>query len=188
MTFDPNQTQWFYIRPKYRREAKVKQYFEEKHCEVFIPKHEVYRMVDGKRKTHIEPIVSGLVFVKTSYNQLKEEKKTMEILGLPFMLRMNTTNRKLPIIIPEKVMEDFIFVCQSHYSRNLEGVNMDKICKGDYVEIIDGEWRGVQGYYARPYKDKCVVVLIEGVGAVCTTYIRPELLKIIDKPAYEPAL
>ena len=56
----------------------------------------------------------------------------------------------------------------------------DNLEKNDYVEIISGRFAGVRGYYARPFKDKCVVCVVEGL-AVCTTYIPAYALKIIEK-------
>lgn len=180
--FDPTATCWFYIRPSYRRELKVQQHFQDKGVQTYVPMHEVYKEVEGKPRKVAVPLLSNFVFVRTDYNTLRREKKALEALGMPFMLRMDTMDRSHPIVIADKVMEDFIRICESGYSRSMEGVDINKIKKGDYVEVTDGPWKGVQGYYSRPWKDKCVVVLIEGVAAVCTTYIPPFALKVVESP------
>ncbi len=178
--FNANAEHWFYIRPNYRRELKVQEHFRALGVETYVPMHKVYKDVNGKPTKAEVPLLSNFVFVKTDYMTLRREKKTLEALGMPFMLRMDTMNRTHPIVIADKVMEDFIRICESGYSRSMEGVDMEKIKKGAYVEVTDGPWKGVQGYYARPWKDKCVVVLIEGVTAVCTTYIPPFALKVVE--------
>ena len=66
------------------------------------------------------------------------------------------------------------------FSRFVDGRYSDNLEKNDYVEIISGRFAGVRGYYARPFKDKCVVCVVEGL-AVCTTYIPAYALKIIEK-------
>ena len=72
------------------------------------------------------------------------------------------------------------FACNDQFSRFVDGRYSDNLEKNDYVEIISGRFAGVRGYYARPFKDKCVVCVVEGL-AVCTTYIPAYALKIIEK-------
>ena len=183
MAFNDKDIQWFYIKPMYKRDWKIKDYFDKKHCNTYIPMHEIYREIEGKPVKATVPLISSMLFVRTSWEMLKDEKMNLDALGMPFMLRMDSMHKSQPIVIPDNVMENFKRVCADEYSRYIDsGVKLDKIKKGNYVEVIDGKWKGLQGFYARPWKDKCVVVAIEGVCAVCTTYLPPAFLRIIDKP------
>ena len=112
--------------------------------ETYVPMHEVYKEVEGKPRKVAVPLLSNFVFVRTDYNTLRREKKALEALGMPFMLRMDTMDRSHPIVIADKVMEDFIRICESGYSRSMEGVDFNKIKKGDYVEVMDGPRRCTQ--------------------------------------------
>ena len=180
MEYSTKQTYWLYIRPKYRRELKVKDFLETQGIECFVPMQTVVRVIHGNEVKLDVPVMGNMVFVNTSYEKLLEAKKSLEALGIPFLLRMDSVDHSRPIIIPNKQMEDFIRVCNDQYSRFVDGRFAEGLEENDYVEIISGRFAGVRGYYARPFKDKCVVCIVEGL-AVCTTYIPTYALKIIEK-------
>jgi len=180
MEYSTRQSYWLYVRPNCRRELKVRDYFVNKGVECFVPMQKVVRVIHGEERQVDVPVMGNMVFVNISYERLLEAKKSLEALGVPMMLRMDSTDRTRPIIIPDKQMEDFIRVCNDQYSRFVDGRYAEGLQENDYVEIISGRFAGVRGYYARPFKDKCVVCIVEGL-AVCTTYIPPYALKIIEK-------
>lgn len=180
MEYSIKQAYWLYIRPHYRRELIVKDYLESQGMECFVPMQTVIRVIHGKEVQMDVPVIGNMVFVKTSYEKLLEAKKSLEALGAPFLLRMDATHHSRPVIVPDKQMEDFIRVCNDQYSRFVDGRYAEGLEENDYVEIMSGRFAGVRGYYARPFKDKCVVCIVEGL-AVCTTYIPAYALKIIEK-------
>ncbi len=180
MEYSVNQNYWLYVRPNCRRELKVRDYFVAKGLECFVPMQKVVRVIHGEEVKVDVPVMGNMVFVKTSYQNLLQEKRTLEALGIPMMLRMDTVDRTRPVIVPDKQMEDFIRVCEDQYSRFVDGRFSRDLKANDYVEVISGRFAGVRGYYARPFKDKCVVCIVEGL-AVCTTYIPAYALKIIEK-------
>ncbi|HEY9551707.1 MAG TPA: UpxY family transcription antiterminator [Prevotella sp.] len=181
MAFSSTETHWFLISPNYRRELKIKQYFELKGLECFIPMHHTYRMIAGEKRLMEVPVIANYLFVKSTYDYLKSEKQALELLGIPFKFKMDTMQRGQPLIIAPQLMENFIAVCQSRFSKFVDCDKQEDIKKGDLVEILSGPFAGIQGYYARPFKDKCVVVLIENIAAVCTTYIPQKALRVIKK-------
>ena len=180
MEYSAKEKYWLYVRPNCRRELKVRDYFVNKGVECFVPMQKVVRVIHGEEVKVDVPVMGNMVFVNTSYEQLLESKKALDALGYPVMLRMDTADRSRPIVIPEKQMEDFIRVCNDQYARFVDGRYAQDLEENDYVEIISGRFAGVRGYYARPFKDKCVVCVVEGL-AVCTTYIPAYALKIIEK-------
>jgi len=181
MEIDPKKQQWFAIRSDFKREQKLKQHLEDKGLQCFIPMHEVVRRRNGKVKTLREPVVYNLLFVRADYQTLKAEKQAQEGTDLPLYWRMERASaEKRPATIPDKVMDDFIAVCTNKYSEFVDISKMDKLTKGDYVEITDGIFRGVRGYYSRPIKQKCVAVIIEGLTAVCTSHIPRAFIRVIE--------
>ncbi|MBO1362871.1 UpxY family transcription antiterminator [Prevotella sp. A2931] len=181
MLFSNNEIHWFLLSPNYRRELKIKQYFESKGIACFVPMQHTYRIIAGKKRLVTVPVISNYLFVKSTYDRLKAEKQTLEQLDMPFKFRMDTMSHHQPIVISDRLMEDFITVCQNQHCKFVGYDKQADIKKGDLVEIVSGPFAGVQGYYARPFKDKCVVVLIENVAAVCTTYIPPKALRLVGK-------
>lgn len=180
MTFSSTETHWFLISPNYRRELKIKQHLESKGLKCFVPMQQTLRVIAGERRLVEVPVISNYLFVKSNYECLKAEKQTLKAIGMPFKFRMDTTDRSRPVVIADKLMDNFIKVCESRFVKYLGCDKQENIKKGDFVEIMSGPFAGIQGYYTRPFKDKCVVVLIENVAAACTTYIPPSALRLVD--------
>jgi len=181
MNIDADKEQWFALGSSYQREMKLKRYFDAKQVETFVPMHTVYKEKNGKPAKVEVPMIHDLIFVRSSFELLRTEKLTLQEMGTPFRWKMDTVKTNAPIVIPEHTMQDFISVCRNEYGTLLDQSKAEKLKKGDYVEVIDGPFKGVRGYYSRPMKHKCVVVLIEGVVAACTTYIPPYLLRKVEK-------
>lgn len=180
MDYNSKNKYWLYLRPNCRRELKVRDYFRQQGTECFVPMHRVVRIIHGEEVEMETPVMGNMVFVHTSYDQLLEHKNRLDALGIPVMLRMDAMYKGRPVVVPDKQMEDFIRVCEDRYSRLVDGRFAEGLTANDYVEVISGRFAGIRGYYARPYKDKCVVVVVEGL-AVCTTYIPPRALRILEK-------
>jgi transcription antitermination factor NusG len=51
--------------------------------------------------------------------------------------------------------------------------------------VTDGPFKGAEGHIKRIKRDRRLIVSIDGVVAVATTYIHPKFLKKVDMP--EPA-
>jgi len=181
MNIDIDKVQWFALGSSYQRELKLKRYFEAKGIECYVPMHSIYREKDGKPVEVEVPLIHDLLFVRSNYGLLRDHKVTLQEMGTPFRWKMDTVEVNRPIVIPEHTMQDFINVCRNEYSTLIDQSKIEKLKQGDYVEVIDGPFKGVRGYYSRPLKHRCVVVLIEGVAAACTTYIPPYLLRKIEK-------
>ena len=79
-------------------------------------------------------------------------------------------------------MEDFILVAGS-LDEQLVYLKPDEInlSKGDRVKIIEGPFKGVEGTFIRIKGDRRVVVAIEGLMAVATTFIHPSLIVPLNK-------
>jgi len=173
--------EWFYISPGLMRERKVQEYLEGKGMECFLPLTDKVVVRNGERKHYKVPYIHNMLFVRTDYNSLKQEKVTLAELGMPFAWKMLPGENK-PIVIPDKTMDDFIRVCEERNTIILENYDPEKLKEGDFVEIIDGPFKGVRGYYCRPLKKhKSVVVLIEGIAAVSTTYIPQYSVKKVSE-------
>lgn len=55
--------------------------------------------------------------------------------------------------------------------------------KGVHVRVIDGPFKGAEGYICRIKKNRRLIVALEGVCAIATSYIPQEFLQVIDRPA-----
>ena len=128
-------------------------------------------------------IISSLIFFKTTITKARELKK--ENMSL-FYLYMNA-GRTEPAIIPDKEMEVFVFVTSSS-DKGLEFLGDDKpeYHQGDRVRVIGGMFEGVEGHIKRIRKDRRLIVTLNGVAAVATSFIPPALLEKIPDSGSSP--
>ncbi len=88
---------------------------------------------------------------------------------------------KQPRVIPDKEMDSFILVT-SVRDMGLELLPKDTVeCKiGDHVRVIDGVFKGAEGYVKRIQGRKRLIVSIEGIAVVATSYIPRSFLEKIE--------
>ena len=96
---------------------------------------------------------------------------------MPIRFIMNREHCR-PVVIPDVQMRSFILVAGSHDEPILymEAAELNLV-KGQKVRITDGVFKGVIGEFVRIRHDRRVVVNIEGVMAVATTFIPPSLVE-----------
>lgn len=175
---DKLQMNWFAVRVSYSRELALKAVLDEKHIENFIPMRHEYITKNGKRTRKLVPAVHNLVFIHSTRQCIDELKEQLGI-KIPIRLIMNR-ERRSPIIIPDAQMRNFILVAGTYDEAVLyiDPVEL-YLVKGQKVRITGGVFEGVIGQFVRIRHDRRVVVSIEGVMAVATTYIHPSLVEPI---------
>lgn len=171
------QKQWFAIRVTYNREMKVKRELDQLKIENFLPM--TYRVVmRGERKIkELVPAIHNLIFVYISTEQLKEYKATT-ILPIRYIMDQE---HKSPLVIPDYQMRNFIAVA-GNINEQLIYLNPETIDlkKGDKVRITGGVFKGAEGHFIRIKGDRRLVVTINGLAAVATTFIQPTLIEKIE--------
>ena len=95
---------------------------------------------------------------------------------------MDKANRT-PIIVPEKEMENFIKVAGT-YDEKLIYLNPDPgdFAQGERVRIIGGAFAGAEGVFVRVKGDRRVLINVEGLVAVATTFVHPSMIEKISNP------
>ena len=88
--------------------------------------------------------------------------------------------KKIPLAIPEREMNIFMLVTSSG-EKGLEYFDTDnpKFYQGDHVKVIDGTFKGAEGYICRIKKNHRLIITVHGVCAVATSYIPQAFLKKI---------
>lgn len=176
----PFREYWFPIRVTYGRVLLLKKHLDAKDIKNFVPLIRKVKLVDDKPVIKFVPAINNYIFIFTTSARVQELKVEMEE-TIPIRFLYNPITKK-PQIIRKKEMEDFILVAgsldeQLVYLKPGE-VNLSK---GDKVKIIAGPFKGVEGTFIRIKGDRRVVVAIEGLMAVATTFIHPSLIVPIPK-------
>jgi len=165
---------WYAAKVKYQTERKMKAWLDEQAIENFIPFRKVLIERNGRKINKEKPIVPGLLFIKTNYQTaciLQVESRTKIV-----YLR-NFENHRL-LIVPDKQMQDFMFLLD--FSESAVQVENANLRKGDRVRVIKGDFAGIEGELIRIKGHKRVVVRLEGLFSLATTYIPSSFLEKIE--------
>ena len=172
---------WFAMSATFGRALKAKEFLESHSARCFIPmKYEV--VCDGKRgkKRRLVPAISNLLFVYTTRECIQALKS--EVSYLQYLTRPEGS-RRVPIVVPDRQMEQFITVCDS-YNEKLTYLNPSEINleKGTPVQILGGPFDGVEGTFVKieGVRNRRVVVQVPGIAAVVIADITHGCLKVLD--------
>ena len=154
----------------------LKAILDAENIENFIPMRYEYIMKSGKRVRKLLPAIHNLVFVYSTRKRIDTLKDRLES-SMPIRFIMNREHCR-PVVIPESQMRSFILVAGNCDEAVLyvEPAELHLV-KGQKVRITGGVFEGVIGEFVRIRHDRRVVVNIEGVMAVATTFIPPSLVE-----------
>ena len=131
------------------------------------------------------PMVTSLLFVHTPEERLKEIENALLADNLldkrGFIYK--SADRQSYAVIPEKQMSSFRLVT-SKGSTGLDFFSADDITRfkqGDKVRVKEGPFQGAEGYIKRFRRERRLLVGVEGIVAVATSFIPPELLEIVPE-------
>lgn len=170
---------WFAIRVTYHRELKVKEDLESRGITCFVPMQYRREERNGVMLKRLVPSVHNLIFVYIKPSDMAEYKKTSD---MPIRYIMNRETHK-PITVPTREMENFIKIAGT-FEEKLIYLNPDlgDFAKGERVRIIGGMFAGAEGVFVRVKGDRRVVVNVEGLVAVATTFVHPSMIEKITDP------
>lgn len=171
---------WYVLRITYGRELTLKAYLDAEGIENYIPMHYEYVLKNERRVRKLVPVVHNLVFVRSARSRIDIIKETQGI-TLPIRYIMDREHHS-PIIVPDRQMRSFIAVSATYEQAVLYFEPSElNIRKGTRVRITGGVFAGVEGVFVRVRNDRRVVISIEGVMAVATTFIHPSFVEPITE-------
>lgn len=135
--------QWFAMRATYKREFMAQEYLQGKGIEVFLPLKKEIKVIKGIKRKVTVPAINSLIFVKAQKEVLQQVKMGVEYLQY---LTRKEEGRNVPIVVPERQMEQFIQVVmddtidKTYFSP--DEVNL-KI--GTKVKVHGGAFDGMEG-------------------------------------------
>ncbi len=161
---ESEQAGWYALKVFYNRVEHVREQIQGLVDEFFIPHR----------------LISSLMFVRTTPDRLEKIRHDRYEL-----LKVYTRpGEKVPCVIPDRQMDAFIFVTtmEDRKLTLLDPVQVD-FKSGQKVRVTGGVFEGAEGYIKRIKGDKRLVVCIEGVVAVATSYIPSVYLEKMDNDA-----
>lgn len=128
-----------------------------------------------------KPAVHNLIFVRISPAWL-QKIKTAKLIPAKCMYDKTT---QMPLIVPDKQMDDFIALTEGKFEDVLLiDPSTEKLERGDMVRITSGMFAGIEGEYIRYRSKNRVVVRIEGFAAVATAEVPETYIEKISAEAH----
>lgn len=158
------QAGWYAIKVFYNRVAFVSEQIKGLVDEFFIPHR----------------LIGCLMFVRTTPSRIEKIRQDRYE-----QLKVYTQpGDRRPYRIPERQMDAFIFVTSMEDRRLtlLDPAQVD-FKTGQKVRVTGGVFEGAEGYIKRIKGDKRLVVCIEGIVAVATSYIPSVYLEKMENDA-----
>lgn len=175
----PDEKVWWAMSAVYNRSMKAKSLLDAAAVENFVPMQARVFVLGRRRVRKLVPAIRNLIFVHAPAAEVRTLKERCPYLQY---LTHRCDGKAKPIIVPDPEMRHFIAVAGSGDEQVifLDPASVD-LRVGDKVRICGGVFDGVEGVLVkiRGLRDKRVVVAVEGVAAVATATVHPDLLEKI---------
>lgn len=168
-----NKLNWYAAYTRVNQELLIKKKLDELGIENYLPQEEQMRETPLGRKKIRVILIHGLIFVRT-------DKATSFSLLNDYMLNivyLKDRENRHSLIIPDKQMEDFMFLLDFS-TDGVEVLNKD-LKRGDRVKVVKGPLQGLEGELVRLKGHKRVIVRLDGVVSIATSYIPGSFLEKI---------
>lgn len=166
---------WYAFRVYGGRTEVVVADADKRGYESYIPMQIVERNVFGRKVKCRRPLIASLVFLRADRAYVEEVHRNQ--MNGASVYRLPGSDEPSPI--SESEMALFRRVTEIG-AENLEVVDAG-LAVGEKVCVTEGVFKGCVGRMARVRGAKRLIVAIEGVAAVATSYIPREFLKKIEE-------
>lgn len=170
---------WFALKVFYNKVFAIEELLLKKKIKCYIPCETVKVLKqDGTKKNVRKPVINSLLFFHSETYIAKEIQKILTDKVILYTRQIDF--KKIPLAIPEREMNIFMLVTSSG-EKGLEYFDTDnpKFYQGDHVKVINGTFKGAEGYICRIKKNHRLIITVYGVCAVATSYIPQAFLKKI---------
>ena len=170
---------WFALKVFYNKVFAIEELLLKKKIKCYITCETVIVLKQkGTIKKLRIPLINSLLFFHSETYIAKEIQKILTDKVILYTRQIDF--KKIPLAIPEREMNIFMLVTSSG-EKGLEYFDTDnpKFYQGDHVKVIDGTFKGAEGYICRIKKNHRLIITVHGVCAVATSYIPQAFLKKI---------
>lgn len=167
---DIREKQWFALWVYHNLIPAVKRICDGEDIPVYLP----VRTVENEGKSSEEPLIPNLLFVKA-------DDRFIGMLEHDFSKRIRAYRHNAsssPLTVDERSMEIFMLVVKMG-AGHLETVDIPAD-NGDRIRVIDGMYKGAEGYIRRVHGTKRFIAVIDGVAAVAATHIPGRFIEKIQ--------
>ena len=172
--------QWFAMRATYKRELTARDYLVSKGIEVFVPMKMEVKVIRGIKRKVTVPAINSLIFVYAQKEVLQQVKMGVEYLQY---LTRKKEGRNIPIVVPQRQMEQFIQVVQDDtVDKTFFAPDEVELALGTRVRVHGGPFDGMEGVLAKikGKRKKQFFINLDGLVAVNAIIENVELLEVVE--------
>lgn len=146
ITLDGNH--WFALKVFYNKVFEIEESLKKDDIDCYFPCEDAVVMRNGVRKIIRKPIISSILFFHSTTLRAMEIQR--QFTDKVILYTRDKELKKVPLIIPDREMNIFMLVTSSG-EKGMEylGADSTKFCRGERVRVIDGKFKGAEGYICR---------------------------------------
>ena len=174
------QKYWFAARTLSKQEFAVKKRIENLNfeegidVECYLPTRTVISQLKYRRKRSVVPVARGLIFIHATKQSACD---IHNVYGVQVFYMKDFSTHSM-LVVPDKQMQDFMFLLD--FSTGSVEVLNKGIKRGDRVRVIKGPLQGLEGELVRLKNHKRVIIRLDGVASIATSYIPSSFLESIE--------
>lgn len=170
MKDDKTSVHWYALKVFYNKVFEIEDLLTEDEIESYIPCETVLVEHGGVKKKVRKPVISSLLFFRSTEKQALALQQRLTNRAILYTRKVDM--KKQPLAIPEHEMNLFMLVSSSG-EKGVEYFGDDRMefHTGERVRVTDGSFKGAEGYIHRIKGNRRLIVSIQGVCAVATSYI-----------------
>ncbi|MBO7103521.1 MAG: UpxY family transcription antiterminator, partial [Bacteroidaceae bacterium] len=200
MSYKKDIKRWYVLNSR-KNSVAIEEQLKMDGIESFVPMRYEKKERGGKVERVYTPAIPGFVFAREQRSVLADFIKEMWAMhgmkvyfarehasghdvGAATKLTARQAFQNLdPLIVPDKQMEDFIFICQQDEDKiRFLQPNEISLIPGDRIRIHGGLFDGREGELieVKGMKKKQLVVRISDMLAVAAVNIEPKLIEVVE--------
>lgn len=171
---------WFALKVFYNKVFEIEDILKKDKIETYIPCEETLMERNGIKKKLRRPVINSLMFFRSTVCRALEVQR--QFTNKVILYTRQKGLKRLPLAIPDREMNIFMLVTSSgEQGMEYFGEDNSKFHQGERVRVIDGKFKGAEGVICRIRKNRRLVVTVQGVCAVATSYIPQAFLQRIGQ-------
>jgi transcription antitermination factor NusG len=170
---------WYAFKVFYNKVFEIDRDMRDQKVRTYFPKVRIYNSGEDKQKMSVKPAISSLIFVQCSEEKVWDLQKTFYGRVMLYTHKYEGTKKASPV--DEDEMRVFMLVTSVEDDKlqylDVESINYKE---GQRVRVLDGPYKDCVGYIKRIKGNRRLLVAVEGLALVATSYIPSVFLEKIN--------
>lgn len=170
---------WYAFKVFFNKVFEIDREIRKSKVETYFPVVKTYKLSGDNHRMVQRPAISSLIFVRCSETEVWEIQQ--QLYGRVMLYTHKTDGTRIASPIDEEEMRVFRLVTSVEDERlqylDVESVNYKE---GQRVKVLDGPYKDCIGYIKRIKGNRRLLVAVEGLALVATSYIPSVFLEKIN--------